>query len=166
MLFLPHVLTHRRHDADAAQNVIGHERQRRNGPVGHERVRVGHFQVENALRPEDGVGAYSEHQCGRHQHRDQRGKRVDHAVHAQQGHQKHDRHEHGAAQPGGHGKHLHQQRAHTRRHQQHHKEQKRSADTAGGCPQPFDVPGHHQLVHVGTLGHLRQADKQDADDGE
>ena len=59
-----------------------------NGPVGHERVRVGHFQVENALRPEGGVGAYSEHQRGRHQHRDQRGKRIDHAVHAQQGHQR------------------------------------------------------------------------------
>ena len=42
--------------------------------------------------------------------------------------------------------------------------QKYRADGAGGRPQPFDIPRHQQLIHIGAAGHLRQADKQNADD--
>ena len=99
-----------------------------------------------------------------HQQRDQGGEGVHHTADAQQRRQEHQQHEHGAAQPGGNAEQLRQHGAHTGGHGHHHKEQKYRADGAGGRPQPFDIPRHQQLIHIGAAGHLRQADKQNADD--
>ena len=166
MLSFPNILPHGRHDADASQNIIGDEGQRRDDPVGHQGVGVHVLQLEDALCAEGDVGSRRKGHGSGDEHGDQGGEGIHHAGHAQQRHQKHRRHEHDAAQPCGHMEQLGQHSAYAGGHGHHHEEQEHRADGAGGPPQPFDVPRHQQAIHVGAAGHLCQPHKQDTNGGE